>query len=88
MTRLNSVTLEKIAIEANGKYYHAGTDLDLTKIYNEISRMEKTDFGMTKAVIHEEQYQIFLLIAIIFILIEFFILERARRKDVWKGRFE
>jgi hypothetical protein len=50
--------------------------------------MEKSDFGMTKAVIHEEQYQIFLLIAIIFILIEFFISERARKKAAWRGRFE
>jgi Ca-activated chloride channel homolog len=88
MTRLNSVTLERIAIESGGKYFHAGTDLDLTRIYNEISKMEKSDFGMTKAVIREEQYQIFLLIAIIFILIEFFISERARKKAAWKGRFE
>jgi Ca-activated chloride channel homolog len=88
MTRLNSVVLEKIAIESGGKYFHAGTDLDLTRIYNEVSKMEKSDFGMTKAVIHEEQYQIFLLIAIIFILIEFFISERARKKAAWKGRFE
>jgi Ca-activated chloride channel family protein len=88
MTRLNSVTLEKIAIEAHGKYFHAGTDLDLTRIYNEISRMEKTDFGMTKAVVHEEQYQIFLLIAVAFILMVFFISERARKKEAWKGRFE
>ena len=88
MTRLNSVTLEKIAIESGGKYFHAGTDLDLTRIYNEISKMEKSDFGMTKAVVHEEQYQIFLLIAVIFILIEFFISERAGKKAAWKGRFE
>ena len=88
MTRLNSITLEKIAMEANGKYFHAGTDLDLTRIYNEISRMEKTEFGMTKTVVHEEQYQLFLLIALIFILVEFFIPERARKKEVWKGRFE
>ncbi|MCL2220569.1 MAG: VWA domain-containing protein [Chitinispirillia bacterium] len=88
MTRLNPVTLEKIAIESNGKYFHAGTDLDLTRIYNEISKMEQTDFGMSKAVVHEEQYQIFLLIAIVFMLIGFFIPERARRKEVWKGRFE
>jgi len=88
MTRLNPVALEKIAIETNGKYFHAGTDLDLTRIYNEISKMEKSDFGMTKAVVHEEQYQLFLLIALIFILIEFFISERARKREVWKGRFE
>jgi len=88
MTRLNPVMLEKIALETNGKYFHAGTNLDLTRIYNEISRMEKTEFGMTKTTVHEEQYQIFLLIALIFILIEFFISERARKKEVWKGRFE
>jgi Ca-activated chloride channel family protein len=88
MTRLNSLMLEKIAIETGGKYFHAGTDLDLTRIYSDVSKMEKSDFGMTKAVIHEEQYQIFLLTAIIFLLIEFFISERARRKEVWKGRFE
>jgi len=88
MTRLDPITLEKIAREANGKYFHAGTDLDLTRIYNEISRMEKTAFGMTKTTVHEEQYQLFLLIALIFILIEFFISERARKKEVWKGRFQ
>jgi Ca-activated chloride channel family protein len=88
MTRLNPVTLEKIAIETGGKYFHAGTDLDLTRIYNEISKMEKSDFGMSKAVVHEEQYQIFLLLAVIFILIEFVISGRARKKAVWRGRFE
>ena len=88
MTRLNPITLEKIALESNGKYFHAGTNLDLTRIYNEISRMEKTEFGMTKATVHEEQYQIFLLMALIFILIEFFISDRARKKEVWKGRFQ
>jgi Ca-activated chloride channel family protein len=88
MTRLDPVMLERIAIETNGKYFHAGTNLDLTRIYNEISQLEKTEFGMTKATVHEEQYQIFLFAAIIFLLIEFFISERARRKEVWKGRFE
>ncbi|MDR3012304.1 MAG: VWA domain-containing protein [Chitinispirillales bacterium] len=88
MTRLNPVTLEKIAIETGGKYFHAGANLDLTRIYNEIAQMEQTNFGMTKAVVHEEQYQLFLLLAIIFMLIEFFISERARRREVWKGRFE
>ena len=88
MTRLNSVILERIAIETNGKYFHAGTNLDLTRIYNEISKMEQTEFGMSKTIVYEEQYQIFLLIAILFILIEFLISERARRREAWKGRFE
>lgn len=82
LTRLNPVTLEKIALETGGQYFHAGTNLDLTRIYNEIAKMEKTDFGMSKAIVREEQYQIFLMAAIIFILLEFAIADRARRKKV------
>ncbi|MFP4163085.1 MAG: VWA domain-containing protein [Chitinispirillaceae bacterium] len=88
MTRLNPLVLEKIALETNGKYFHAGTDLDLSKIYNEIAKMEKNEFGMSKTISYEEQYQIFLLIALIFLIAEFFVSERARKKTVWKGRFE
>jgi Ca-activated chloride channel family protein len=88
MTRLNSVILEKIALEANGKYFHAGTDLDLTQIYMEISSMEKKDFGDSKLGVYEERYQLFLLLALLCFIIEFFIPERVKRKKEWKGRFE
>jgi Ca-activated chloride channel family protein len=88
MTKLNPVILEKIALEGKGKYFHAGTDLDLSRIMTEISTMEKKDLGMGKSTTYEERYQIFLLIAIIFILLEFIIPERVRTKVEWKGRFE
>lgn len=88
MTRLNPLVLEKIALKTNGKYFHAGTNLDLSRIYNEIAKMEKNEFGMSKTISYEEQYQIFLVIALLFLLVEYFISERARKKVVWKGRFE
>lgn len=88
MTRLNSMILEKIAFEGKGKYFHAGTDLDLTRIYSEIARMEKKDLGSTHATMYEERYQIFLFLAILFLLAEFFIPERVNRVTAWKGRFE
>jgi Ca-activated chloride channel family protein len=88
MTKLNPVILEKIALEGNGKYFHAGTNLDLSRIMTEISVMEKKDLGMGKSTTYEERYQIFLLIAILFILLEFVIPERVRSKEEWKGRFE
>jgi Ca-activated chloride channel family protein len=71
MTKLNPVILEKIALEGKGKYFHAGTDL----------------LGMGKSTTFEERYQIFLFIAIIFILLEFIVPERVRTKVEWKGRF-
>lgn len=88
MTKLDPVTLEKIAIEGHGKYFHAGTDLDLSRIMTEIERMEKKELGSSQLNIYEERYQIFLFIALVMLIIEFFILDRVRRAEAWKGRFE
>jgi Ca-activated chloride channel family protein len=88
MTRLNPVVLEKVALEADGRYFHAGTDLDLVRIYTEIAKMEKRDFGMNKMTVYEERYQIFLLLAFLLLLLEFFVPERIRRKEEWRGRFD
>jgi Ca-activated chloride channel family protein len=74
-------------MEGKGKFFHAGTDLDFSRIMSEIAKMEKKDFGTKSLTTYEEQYQIFLLMAIIFILLEFFLPERSRKKEVWKGRF-
>ncbi len=88
MTRLNTRTLEIIAKETNGKFFHAGNDADLARIIGEIAQMEKKDLGMSKLSTYEEQYQIFLLFALMLLLVEFFIPERVRKKKEWKGRFE
>jgi Ca-activated chloride channel homolog len=88
MTKLDPVMLEKIAIEGHGKYFNAGTDLDLSRIIAEIERMEKKELGVSQLNIYEERYQIFLFIALVLLIIEFFIAERSRRRAEWKGRFE
>jgi Ca-activated chloride channel family protein len=88
MTKLNPVTLEKVALESNGKYFHAQSNLELSRILGEIARMEKKDLGSGKLVTYEERYQIFLFIALFLLLIEFFIPERVKQKKEWKGRFE
>lgn len=88
MTRLDPRTLEIIAKEANGKFFHAGNDSDLARIIGEIAQMEKKDLGMSKLSTYEEQYQIFLAFALLLLLLEFFIPERVSKKKEWKGRFE
>jgi len=88
MTRLNSMMLEKIASEGNGKYFHAGTTLDMPAIYGEIAKMEKNELGTDRMNIFEEQYQVFLAIALVFLLLEFFVPELARAEHLWKGRIE
>ncbi len=88
MTRLNPLILEKIALEGKGRYFHAETDLDLTLIYSEISKMEKKDLGLNKMTSYKEQYQIFLLIAVILIILEFIIPLNRKKEHEWRGRFE
>lgn len=88
MTKLNSMILEKIAIEGKGAYFHASTNLELARIVGEIASMEKKELGASKITTYEERYQIPLMLALVLLLIEFFIPERIRRKKAWKGRFE
>jgi Ca-activated chloride channel homolog len=88
MTRLNPLVLEKIAIAGNGKYFQAGTTLDLVGIYGEIAKMEKNELGTDKMNIYEEQYQLFLFIALLFMLVEFFIPDRGKARKEWTGRVE
>jgi Ca-activated chloride channel family protein len=87
MTRLQPEVLEQIALEAKGKYFPAGLDLDLSRIYNEIAQMEKKDLGTNRMTMYEERYQVFLAIALFFFLLEFAIPERVVRKAEWRGRF-
>jgi Ca-activated chloride channel homolog len=88
MTRLNSMMLEKIAMEGKGKYFHAGTSLDMASIYQEIAKMEKNELGTDRMNIFEEQYQWFLMVAILFLFLEFFIPDVSAAKQEWKGRIE
>jgi Ca-activated chloride channel homolog len=88
MTKLDPEILDRIAREGNGKYFSAGTNLDLTGIYSEISKLEKKDLESRELEIYEEQYQIFLFIALMLLIVEFFIPERIRPKQEWRGRFE
>lgn len=88
MTKLNPIILEKIALEGKGAYFHAGSGADLSRIIGDIAQMEKKDLGSSKLTVFEERYQIPLTVALLLLIIEFFIAERVRRKQVWKGRFE
>jgi Ca-activated chloride channel family protein len=88
MTKLNPQILEELAHYGGGKYFNAGTSLDLSQIYNEIAAMEKKDLGMSKLALYEERYQILLLIALLLLAGEFLIPERVKHKEEWRGRFE
>lgn len=84
-TKLDALTLEKIAFETGGKYYISSTgESELDKIYKEISNMEKKELGSRQFTQFEDRFQIFLGLALIFLVIETLLSERRKIKRLKK----
>jgi len=65
--------LQEIAHKANGKYFRADNKNKLKEIYKDINDLEKTKIDVTEFKRNKEEFLPFLLIAFIFIIIEFLI---------------
>jgi len=74
LTRLNDEILKKIATETGGKYYHGtNTEDELEAIYNDLAKIEETEYGAKRITDYEDRFYYFLVPAIILLLIDFFI---------------
>lgn len=81
LTRLDEVTLQKIASETGGKYYHASSgEIELDKIYDEISAMDKKEQKGRLLTQYEDRYQYVLPFAVVFLAAEVLLSERKRKK--------
>ena len=88
ITKLDELTLEKIALQTGGKYYRASSGEDeLDRIYSDIAKMEKKELGSLKFSQFEDRFQYFLAFALFLMIIEFVLPERIRVKREWRGRF-
>lgn len=82
MTRLDQETLQKIALATEGKYYHVTAgEIELDKIYSELSSMEKKKFDEEYHIEYEDRFQWFLGLAIMALFIEAIIPERAPKRS-------
>lgn len=80
-TRLDIPTLEKIAFETGGKFYVSSTGkAELEKIYREITGMEKKELASRQFTQFEDRFQIFLIIGLIFLILETLLSERRKIK--------
>lgn len=87
-SKLDEVTLQKIALQTGGKYYRAtGSESELDKIYEEISGMEKKELASMKFSQYEDRYQFLVFLAILLLILEVVLPDRKRKKEEWKGRF-
>jgi Ca-activated chloride channel homolog len=77
LTKLDETVLKQIASAGDGKYFLASTYDDyLDRIYNDLSSLEKTEFGVRKVTDYEDRFYYFLAPAIILLIVEFFMTDR------------
>jgi Ca-activated chloride channel homolog len=76
MSKLDETLLQKIALVTGGKYYlSTGGELEIDRIYDEISSMEKKELQSRLLNLYEDRFQYFLLLAIILLAAEFILTE-------------
>ncbi len=80
ITKMNPVALSEITEAGKGKFVQAtNSDDGLDIILKEINEMEKKELGTLLYTDYEEQYQYFLLFALLLLLMEFLMNERRSR---------
>ncbi len=81
ITRLDEETLKNIAEEANGAYINGRiTDQVVEEIRDILNKMDKTEFEAKQYAEFKDQFQWFLGLAILLLLVDIFLLER---KTAW-----
>ncbi|MFH0794786.1 MAG: VWA domain-containing protein, partial [bacterium] len=82
-TKLDLVTLQKIAQATNGKTVKANPsgDLELDAIYNEVSQLQKSMLESRTYTIYEDRFQYVLLPALALLLLECLMGDRARNNS-------
>jgi len=82
-TKLDVTTLQKIAFLTNGKYYISSSgETELEEIYKEVSQLEKKELTSMQFAQYEDRFQIFILLAIVFLMMEILLPERNRKQPV------
>jgi len=83
VTKMDEMTLQKIALTTGGKYYHATPgEMELEKVFDEISKMEKKELEGKLMMQYEDRFQYPLILAVFIIVLEFFVSEKKRIKKI------
>jgi Ca-activated chloride channel family protein len=86
VTKLNESMLRDIASAGNGIYVRANnTQAGLNKVFDEINKLEKTEFESKMFSDYESRFQYFLAVSLILLIIELLIFER---KSKWLSKIQ
>ena len=86
-TRLDEATLTRVAEATGGLYFRAGEVGALDPLIGEILGEEGRELEAREVTQFEEQFQIFLGLALLMVLAESVVPDRRRVKHEWTGRF-
>jgi Ca-activated chloride channel family protein len=85
MTRLDEKTLQEMAIAGNGIYVRATTaNMGLNNVYDEINKLEKTEYEVKNYTEFAEMFQWFFGVALLFLLAELLISNRKNRFRIFR----
>jgi len=86
LTKLNEEILKHITSRCNGKYYTGtNTEAELEAIYNDLAKIEQSEYGSKRITEYEDRFYYFLFPAILLLIIDFFI---SSNKSSWLVRIE
>lgn len=89
LSTVNGEELRKLAAAGEGSFYFASFGGDHIKnLVEDFDKLEKTMFESSMATQYEEKFQIFIILALVFALIEIFMGEKNKSFRFWKGRYE
>ena len=88
-SRLGEETLRMIASRTGGRYVRAGAGgTAFEDLIDEVSGVRGEALDAQQVTQFEEQYQVFLGLALILLLAELLVSDRRKRSEAWLGRFE
>lgn len=94
LTKLDEKTLENIAAKGNGKYYRgSNTEDELDKIFNDLSKIQESEYGSKKITEYEDRFHYFLFPAIFLLIAEFMMTSKRTKwldklEQIRKGEFK
>ncbi|HUV00257.1 MAG TPA: VWA domain-containing protein [Bacteroidales bacterium] len=81
ISRLDEDILKKIAVSTGGNYVRASnSSIGLDEIFSEIKKMKKEELESTIYTEYNDQFQIFGALSLIFLVIDFIVMDRKNRK--------
>lgn len=81
ISRLDEEILKKIAVSTGGTYVRASnTNIGLDEIFNDIRKMKTQELESTVYTEYNDQFQLFAAIALLFLLVDYIIMERKNRR--------